>query len=139
MIRAMTRLRGCSFGRRRTRGRPAVRWFRVLLSLLVIMLLGIIASRGSPGAMAQEASPPVSPAALYTGDAVREDVPAGMVVQPHEEIAALVSGTMTQFKYVGYDVIAAHETDDLGILEYRFCATDLESGQSIIVRGPTSS
>jgi hypothetical protein len=36
---------------------------------------------------------------------------------------------------VRYDVIAARETEDLGILEYRFSATDLESGQPISVRG----
>jgi steroid delta-isomerase-like uncharacterized protein len=74
-------------------------------------------------------------AALYAEDEVHEDVPAGMVVQGPEEIAALVSGTVTQFKDVRYNVIAAHETDDLGILEYRFSATDLESGQPISVRG----
>jgi len=121
------------------------------------MLPGIMVSWGSPGAVAQEASPAASPvalspllqqwvdgvtagdgeaiAALYTDDAVHEDVPAGMVVQGPEEIAALVSGTVTQFEDVRYEVLAAHETDDLGILEYRFSATDLESGRPISLRG----
>jgi ketosteroid isomerase-like protein len=46
-----------------------------------------------------------------------------------------VSGAVEQFADVRYEVIAAHETEDLGILEYRFSATDLESGQPITLRG----
>jgi ketosteroid isomerase-like protein len=66
----------------------------------------------------QEASPTASPTALSTllqqwvdgvvagdaiaalsiEDAVHKDVPAGMVVQGPEEIAALVTGSVTQFK-----------------------------------------
>jgi steroid delta-isomerase-like uncharacterized protein len=74
-------------------------------------------------------------AALYTEDAVHEDVPGGVVVQGPDEIGALVSGTVEQFADVRYEVIAAHESGDLGILEYRFSATDLESGQPLSIRG----
>jgi steroid delta-isomerase-like uncharacterized protein len=123
----------------------------------VVMLLGIMASWGPLSAVAQEASPAASPvalspllqqwvdgveagdgdaiAALYTEDAIHEDVPAGMVVEGPEEIGALVSGTVEQFDDVRYEVLAAHESGDLGILEYRFSATDLESGQPISIRG----
>ena len=134
-----------------------MRHVRLLLSIVVVMLLGIMASWGPLGAVAQEASPAASPvalspllqqwvdgveagdgdaiAALYTEDAVHEDVPAGMVVEGPEEIGALVSGTVEQFDDVRYEVLAAHESGDLGILEYRFSATDLESGQPISLRG----
>jgi steroid delta-isomerase-like uncharacterized protein len=134
-----------------------VRHFRLLLSVVVVMLLGIMASWGPLSAVAQEASPAASPvalspllqqwvdgveagdgdaiAALYTEDAVHEDVPAGMVVEGPEEIGDLVSGTVEQFDDVRYEVLAAHESGDLGILEYRFSATDLESGQPISIRG----
>jgi steroid delta-isomerase-like uncharacterized protein len=151
------RPRGCQGGRCQNRGRFVVRHFRLLLSVVVGMLLGIMASWGPLGTVAQEASPAASPvalspllqqwvdgveagdgdaiAALYTEDAVHEDVPAGMVVQGPEEIGALVSGTVEQFEDVRYEVLAAHESGDLGILEYRFSATDLESGQPISIRG----
>ena len=134
-----------------------MRRFSLLLSLVAVALLGIVVQWGPLGAMAQDASPATLPAALsplrqqwvdgveagdgeaiaalYTEDAVHEDVPAGLVVQGPQEIGELMSGTVTQFTDVRYDVIAAHETDDLGILEYRFSATDLESGQPISVRG----
>src|SRR5215218_10947027 len=148
---------GCRFGRRWNRGRSVVRRFSLLLPLVAVALLGIVVQWGPLGAMAQDASPATLPAALsplrqqrvdgveagdgeaiaalYTEDAVHEDVPAGLVVQGPQEIGELMSGTVTQFTDVRYDVIAAHETDDLGILEYRFSATDLESGQPISVRG----
>jgi steroid delta-isomerase-like uncharacterized protein len=157
MIDAMMRPRGCLGDRCQNRGRFVVRHFRLLLSVVVVMLLGIMASWGPLSAVAQEASPAASPvalspllqqwvdgveagdgdaiAALYTEDAVHEDVPADMVVEGPEEIGALVSGTVEQFDDVRYEVLAAHESGDLGILEYRFSATDLESGQPISIRG----
>lgn len=134
-----------------------MRRFHVHLAVMVVLLLGIMGSWEHSGTVAQEASPAASPAALspllqqwvdgveagdgdaiaalYTPDAVHEDVPSGLVVQGPEEIGALVSGTVTQFDDVRYDVIAAHESGDLAILEYRFSATDLESGQPISLRG----
>jgi ketosteroid isomerase-like protein len=94
-----------------------VRRFMVLLALVVVALLGIVVPWGLLGAMAQDASPATLPAALspllqqwvdgvvagngeaiaalYTEDAVQEDVPAGLVVEGPEEIGALVSGTVT--------------------------------------------
>src|SRR5215210_3513823 len=127
----MMRPRGCQGGSRCNRGRSAVRRFRVLLSPVVVVLLGIMVSWGPPDAVAQEASPAASPvalppllqqwvdgveagdgaaiAALYTDDAVHEDVPSSMVVQGSEEIGTLVSGTVSQFEDVRYEVLAAHE------------------------------
>jgi steroid delta-isomerase-like uncharacterized protein len=133
-----------------------MRWLGVVLSV-VIMLLGSAAAWTCPGVAAQEASPTAPPvalspllrqwvdgvtagdgaavAALYAEDAVHEDVPAGTVARGPEAIGALVSGTVEQFADVRYDVVAAHEAADLGVLEYRFAATDLESGRPLSIRG----
>jgi len=134
-----------------------MRWIGVVLSVVGLVLLGSVAAWAGPAAAAQEASPAAPPAALspllrqwvdgvtagdgaavaalYAGDAVHEDVPAGTVARGPEAIGALVSGTVGQFADVRYDVVAAHEAAGLGVLEYRFAATDLESGRPLSIRG----
>jgi steroid delta-isomerase-like uncharacterized protein len=73
--------------------------------------------------------------ALYAEDASHEDVPAGILARGREEIQAYVEGVWGQFPDLTFDAIAGHQAGDLAWIEYRFSATDPESGQTFSIRG----
>jgi steroid delta-isomerase-like uncharacterized protein len=130
---------------------------RVLLAVSVVMLLGMMAVGFAPHVRAQETTPMASPAALppllqhyldgvnsgngeaiaalYVEDGVHEDIPSGMVASGREEIAALVSGALTQFDDLTWTPVSARQSGDLAVLEYTFSATDRESGKPLSFRG----
>jgi steroid delta-isomerase-like uncharacterized protein len=74
-------------------------------------------------------------AALYAEDGAHEDVPAGVVAQGAEEIAAFVDGLNDQFRNLRLEPLTARHAGDLATLEYIFSGVDPESGRSFAVRG----
>jgi steroid delta-isomerase-like uncharacterized protein len=127
------------------------------LSVVIVVLLGISALPTQPNVLAQEASPAASPAALssllqhwvdavtagdgptvaalYTEDGVHEDVPSGTVARGRERIASFVDESARRVREVRYEVIAAHQVEDLQILEYHFSALERGSRRPLSVRG----
>ncbi len=136
-----------------------MRRFAVLLSVAGFMLLGVSAFGAHPTAVAQEASPAASPtalppllqrwlaalttsdgeavAALFTADGVYEDVPSGTVAHGHDQIAAFIDRIGAQERDFQLRLQAVHFTDDGAVLEYTATAIDVESGQTLSMRGVT--
>ncbi|MDQ3694928.1 MAG: SgcJ/EcaC family oxidoreductase [Chloroflexota bacterium] len=136
-----------------------MRRFAALLSVAVFVLIGVSAHGADPTAVAQEASPAASPtalppllqrwlaalstgdgeavAALFAADGVYEDVPSGSVARGHDQIAALIDRLVAQERDFQLRLRAVHLTDDGAVLVYTATATDVESGQTLSMRGVT--
>ena len=128
----------------------------VVVSLVTIVLIAVTLHAGV-AVHAQDATPAASPtalppllqqwvdgvntgngeaiAALYAEDGVHEDIPSGMTARGRQEIADLVSGALTQFDDITWEPVLARQSGNLAVLEYRFSATDRESGKPLSFRG----
>lgn len=129
----------------------------ILFPLALVALPLAAEFLGGPFARAQDATPaavlvPLPPllqqlvdganagdgaavAALYAEYGVHEDVPAGVMPQGREEIAAFVDGVVSQFRDVRLEPVSARQAGDLAVLEYTFSGTDLASERSFAYRG----
>jgi steroid delta-isomerase-like uncharacterized protein len=134
-----------------------MRWFRVLLSVALVVMFGLMVVGTQLRALGQEWTPAASPAAvppliqhwldavnahdgiavaaLYAEDGTHEDVPSLTTVHGREEIAALIDGVQSQFRDLRLQPVATHQVGDLAVLEHAFSAIDLETGRPLAFRG----
>jgi ketosteroid isomerase-like protein len=128
-----------------------VRRFGVALSVLTVVVVGVLL-RGQPATLAQDATPVVSPVvlpallqqwvdgindedgtvigALYAPDGIHEDIPGGGIrsMGPNG-IAAFFESVFVDFEDIRFEAVAARQAEDSAVLEYRFSATDVQSGK----------
>jgi steroid delta-isomerase-like uncharacterized protein len=118
-----------------------MRRFSILISAMVLVLLGLSGSWGG-GIKAQDASPEATPGsipalpaqwaeawsshdaeqvvALYTPDAVYEEVPTNSVSQGHDDIRAFVQGTYDTFSDIEVTPRRGFQAENWAVLEGDF-------------------
>ncbi len=129
-----------------------MRRFCAPLLVITVGLLGLLTT-GEMRTTAQEATPAAIPpvlvawseawdaldpeavAALYTEDGVMEDVPAGIVAQGRDEIAAALGGVMAGIAESRNEPVSGFRAGDMAVMEYEVTAVDAASGQEFTFRG----
>lgn len=125
---------------------------RVLVLPILILLIALLAGPGST--RAQDATPPASGAsildaygaawssgdaatvgALYTDDAVREDVPTGTTSNGKAEIEALATGLFKTDDDVRLDVTGGFAGETWAVVEWTFSGIRPETGYELTFRG----
>lgn len=124
----------------------------VLVSSILAVAVVLFVGPGLPGA--QEASPPAADAsiveaygaawssgdasrvgALYTEDAVREDIPTGTTSNGRSEIEALAAGIFAIDDDVRLDVTDGFSGDGWAVVEWTFSGERKETGGEVTFRG----